>query len=106
MSDPEATLFLRLGHPVTETTDRFDAIRRTAELFPHPADVRVHGARIDHILITPHVVEEGIPALHPPAPLDQDAEELEFGGGEFDVLAAHPHLMAGSVQLNFSQGED
>jgi hypothetical protein len=58
------------------------------------AHMGIDGAGVDRALVPPHLVEQAIAALHPAAPLDEQAQQLELRGRQLDLFSAHAHLVA------------
>lgn len=91
------SVILHIVHPIAEATDGLDTVGGFAKFFAKAADVSIHSASVDGALVAPYIVEENVPALHTPTPLDQCSEELELGGGKLDFLAAQSDLMADAI---------
>ncbi len=73
------------------------------QFFPQTADVDVHRAEFPDVLITPHQVQQALPAVHPPGILQKQLDEIELLGRQVDGVAvpaapAGPRRGDGSLQ--------
>ena len=74
---------------------------RPLPAFPETAHVGIHCAGIDEIVVFPDILERLVAGSNAAAPLSQDREELELGGGKVDGLSFHYRLVPGDIDREF-----
>src|SRR6266508_2461099 len=84
-----------LGEPVEAVTDAAqgdDRERRFAgELLAEPSDVHVERLALARELRAPHVIEEGVPALHTPGVGDQVRQQVDLASVQEDPARRAVH---------------
>src|SRR5207247_9325904 len=73
---------------------------------PQPADVDVHGARLDVRVGAPYEVQELEPIVHPIGVADEELEELELPQGEAEALPIDEPLVGVEVEPQAAPLED
>src|SRR3954464_3612801 len=85
---------------VAEAADRPDqGLVVGVELAPQIADVRLDHVVVAVEVVLPHVIEYLLLGKHPLGVEQQVAQQPELGGGEADLLAGAPDLVAVLVEL-------
>ena len=82
---------LRVGvKRVAGRTDGPDEVRSIAGIqrLAQPADVHVHGARVDVGIVRPDRIEQSLTREDPAGMLEEMLQEPELGRAERDLLAA------------------
>src|SRR5208282_1766790 len=90
---------------VADAPDGVQVLGDRAELFAQPPHVGINGAGVDVAFVFPHVPQELIAGLDMADALDQQGEELEFGGGQLDAFALDRHQMAGDIDVQRTEDE-
>src|ERR1039457_919334 len=74
-------------------------------LAPQHGHVRLPDAGVAAEVVVPHVIEDLHLGQHPVGVAHEVPEQLELGGGELDLLAGPPHLMAFLVEFEVGERE-
>ncbi len=62
--------------------------------------MRVDRPAVDRVLVSPHVLEQAVPRLHPPPAPRQDLQQAELRRCQGNAAAADLHRVAGNIDLN------
>src|SRR5207244_4533252 len=73
---------------------------------PQPADVNVHGARLDVRLGAPYEVQQLEPIVHPIGVADEELEQLELAQREAEALPIDERLVGVEVEPQATPLED